>query len=284
MTENPSSSEENAALVRELALRLLAPPFDPEAQQPQLLVGQLPAALPFDLPLPDGCRIVGTFIRSPETIQIVLDTAQLPAQVMTFYTEKMQALGWSEPDFSHRHRQHEGGFVHTMHPSLASTTLCKGRHGPALFISTSRGQDEGKQTEVRLHLDRRSRNSPCGQSSEIFRGVRSLIPALEPPPGGRQWGGAGGGSDSDSASTSATLDMQSDMALPLLASHYAHQLEQAGWQRTGEGSSGPMAWHTWEFSDRENERWQGVFTLLEIPGMTRKYYLQVHINWVGNRD
>lgn len=283
MTQNSSSSEENAILLREFALRLLAPLFDPEAQQPQLLVGQLPSALPFELPLPDGCRIIGTFIRSPETMQIVLDTDQLPAQIIAFYTERMQASGWSEPDFSRRHRQHEGGFVHTMHDSLVSTTLCKGKHGPALFISTSRGQDEDERTEVRLHLDTRSRNSPCGQSSEIFIGVGRLIPALEPPSGGRQWGGGGGGSDSDSASTSATLDMQSDMTFPLLAAHYAQQLEQAGWQRTGEGSSGPMAWHTWKFSDEENERWLGVFTLLEIPGIVRKYYLQIHINWVGNK-
>lgn len=280
MAERPSPAEDIAQL-RELALRLLAPPFDPEAQQPQLLVGQLPPALPFALPLPDRCRIIGTFIRSPETMQIMLETEQLPAQVMTFYTEHMQALGWSEPDFSHRHRQREGGFVHTMHPSLAATTLCKGRHGPSLVISASGRQNEGEQTEVRLHLDTRSRNSPCGQSSEIFMGVRTLIPALEPPPGGRQWSG-GGGSDSDSAHTTATLDMQSDMALSALASHYARQLEQAGWQRTDEGNNGPMAWHTWEFSDRENERWQGVFTLVQLPGMMRKYYVQIHINWVGN--
>ena len=91
------------------------------------------------------------------------------------------------------------------------------------------------------------------------------------------------GSNSESASTAATLELESDMDLSLLVAHYARQLEQAGWQRTGEGSSEPMGWHTWEFHDKENERWLGVFSLLEIPGMERTYYLQMNINWVGNR-
>ncbi len=283
MTQNTSSHEENIVQLRELALRFLAPPFDPEARQPQLLAGSLPASLPFELPFPDGCQIVGSFVRNPETIQIVLDTDQSPTEVIAFYTEQMQTEGWAEPDFQRRQRQREGGFVHTFRRPTLFTTLCKGQHGPALMISASKGQDEDGRTEVRLNLDTRSRNSPCAQSSEIFVDVSNLIPPLEPPLGGHQLRGGGGGSNSESASTSATLDLENDIALPLLAAHYARQFEQAGWQRTDEGSSEPMAWHTWEFHDKKNERWLGVFTLLRVPGMERKYYLQMNINWVGNR-
>src|SRR5437588_12441342 len=85
MTQNTPSPEENMPQLRELALRLLAPPFDPEARQPQLLVGSLPASLPFDLPLPDSCQVV----RNPETIQIVFDTDQSPTEISAFYTERM---------------------------------------------------------------------------------------------------------------------------------------------------------------------------------------------------
>ena len=282
MTQNTPSPEENMAQLRELALRLPAPPFDPEARQPQLLVGSLPASLPLDLPLPDGCQIVGSFVRNPETIQIVFDTDQSPIEIIAFYTERMQAVGWSEPEFQRRHRQRESGFVHTFHRPTLFTTLCKGQRGPALMVSAFGGQDEGRKTEVRLNLDTRSRNSPCSQSSEIFMDVSALIPPLVPPLGGRQWG-SGGGSNSESASTVATLDLESELPLSLLVAHYARQLEQAGWQRTGEGSSEPMGWHTWEFHDKENERWLGVFSLLEIPGMERTYYLQMNINWVGKR-
>ncbi len=281
MTQNTSSPEENMAQLYRLALHLLAPSFDPQARQPQLLAGRLPASLPFDLPLPNGYQVVGSFVRNPEDIQIVLDTDQSPAEVIAFYRERMQAAGWSEPDFQQRQRQRESGFVHTFHRPTLFTTLCKGLHGPALMVSAFERQDEGGRTEVRLNIDTRSRNSPCRQSSEIFMDVGALIPPLEPPPGGRQWGG-GGGSNSESASTAATLEVGGDIALPSLANHYARQLEQAGWQRTGEGSSEPMAWHTWEFRDKENDRWSGVFALLQIPGMERTYYLQILINWVEN--
>ncbi len=281
MTQNTSSPEENMAQLHTLALRLLARPFDPQAPQPQLLTGRLPDTLPFDLPLPKGYHLVGSFVSTPQDIQIVLDTDLSPAETITFYTEQMLAAGWSEPDFQRRQRRGESGFA--FHRPSLFTTLCKGFHGPALMVSAFARQDGGGKTDVWLHIDTRSRNSPCRQSSEIFMGVGALIPTLEPPAGGQQRGG-GGGSDSESASTSATLEVASDIDFPALANHYANQLEQAGWQRTGEGSSEPMAWNTWEFRDEENERWGGVFTLLQIPGMERTYSLHVLINWLEDRS
>ncbi len=89
-------------------------------------------------------------------------------------------------------------------------------------------------------------------------GVSELIPLLIGPADGHQQGGSGG-SNSESASTSATLEMKHDIALSVLADHYAHQLEQAGWQRTGGESNKQMAWHTWEFLDKHNEHWGGIF-------------------------
>ncbi len=76
------------------------------------------------------------------------------------------------------------------------------------------------------------------------------------------------------------------MVLSLVVAHYARQLEQAGWQRTGEGSSGPMGWHTWEFHDKENEHWLGVFSILRIPGMERTYYSMAAVltTWLRGRS
>jgi len=280
---NPSS-EENIALLRELALSLLAPSFDPQAHQPQLLPGSLPASLPFNLPLPVEYQIIGSFVRNPDDVLIILDTNLSPNEVIAFYTEQMQAVGWSEPDVLRRHRQHESGFTHTFYGYALFRTFCKGKRGPALLVSAFGNQKEGKRTKIRLNIDTRSRSSPCTQSSEIFIGVGALLPSLEPPQGGSQQGAGGGGSNSESAATAATLDMNSDIALPLLAAHYAQQIERAGWQKTGEGSSEPMAWHTWEFRDKENERWLGVFTLLQVPGMARKYFMQLNINWVEGKE
>ena len=46
MVQNTPTPEGNREQLYELALRLLAPPLDPEADQPQLLAGSLPSALP----------------------------------------------------------------------------------------------------------------------------------------------------------------------------------------------------------------------------------------------
>lgn len=280
MTQNTSSPQENVAQLRELALRFLAPAFRAETGQAQLLVGSLPASLPFEFPLPENSQIVGSFISSPQTMQIVLDMDQSPDEIIAFYTERMQAAGWSEPDVLRRQRQHvEGGFVDSFRRSVTYVTFCKGQRGPALGVSVFREEAENGKTEVRLHIDAQSRFSPCMQSSEIFMDVSRLIPPLEPPIGVQQH--ADGGSNSERAATFATLDVTDGIALSQLSAHYAHQLEQAGWQRTGEGSSELMAWHTWEFYDKENERWQGIFTLLHVPGMEQQYYVQMHINWAG---
>ena len=259
MTQNTPSPEENVDQVRELALRLLAHPFD---TQPQLLAGSFPALLPFDVPFPDGYRIIGSYARTPDDTLLLFDADQSPAEIIDFYKLHMQQMGWSEPDVLRRQRQHqEGGFTHTA-IQASYITLCKGRRGPALMISASSSQTEGGKTKVRLNIDTRSHSSPCTQSSEFFIGVSNLIPPLEPPLGGRQWGG-GGGSNSESASTSATLDMENDTTLSVLAAHYTRQIEQGGWKRTGEASAEPMAWSTWELHDKENEHWMGIFTLLQ---------------------
>lgn len=178
----------------------------------------------------------------------------------------------------------ESGFVHTLRRPMLYTTFCKGLHGPALMVSAVAGQDAESRTDVRLHIDTRSRNSPCRQSSAIFMEVGRLIPSLDPPAGGRQHAYGGGGSDSESAYTTATLEVERAIAFPALANHYARQFEQAGWRRTGEGSTELMAWHTWEFRDKENEAWGGVFTLLQMPAIERTYYPQVLINWLGDRS
>ena len=96
MTQNMPSPQENEVQLREIALRLLAPAFRPEASDAQLLAGRLPTLLPFEFPLPEKSRIVGSFISSPETMQIVLDMDQSPAEIGVFYTDADG--GWSEPD------------------------------------------------------------------------------------------------------------------------------------------------------------------------------------------
>ncbi len=77
MSESTSNSENNEALLQELALRLLIQPFESRPQNPQLLVGRLPENLPVEIPQPEGSRLLGSLMRNPEIVDVVLDVPSL---------------------------------------------------------------------------------------------------------------------------------------------------------------------------------------------------------------
>ena len=69
----------------------------------------------------------------------------------------------------------------------------------------------------------------------------------------------------------ATIETDTD--LDGVAAHYAGQLESGGWTRMGGGIDGPLASSAWELTDGEEQRWMGVFTALEVPQYTPRWYL-----------
>ncbi len=285
MDMNPANPENREALLEALALRLTTSFADPRTNNPQLFVGQLPTNLPFELPIPEGSRIIGSLARSAAHLTIVLDVPLPPGQALAFYMERLQAAGWAEPEQPPGIMQ-VGGFVHSRLQALSHSMLfCKGPRGPSLhFFALA---EQNGITDVRLDLNLDERESPCGQAARMRRqrmhrpGFEELIPPLVPPAGARQMGGGGGGS-SDSWYSSATLEADSDLAA--LAAHYAGQLAQGGWTRTDEGTAGPAAWHTWTFQDEDKEPWYGMFFMLKLPGKEREYFLYIRIELADRRS
>src|ERR1700680_1295181 len=108
MSDNTPGAGED--LLRELALRLSTFPGDPRNDNPQLLVGQLPDNLAIPVPLPEKSLVLGTLIRGPEQIDIVLKSELSPDEVLSFYKERMAASGWNALD--DMARPMHGGFVH----------------------------------------------------------------------------------------------------------------------------------------------------------------------------
>ena len=206
MSDNTPGARED--LLRELALRLSTYPGDPRNDNPQLLVGQLPENMAIPVPMPEQSQVLGTLIRSPENIEIMLDSALSPEAVLSFYKERMTESGWNELD-EMRHAQPGGGFVHSGFSALENRTIfCKGPDGPAFTINAY----ERKQghTDVRLDINFGNEYSPCKQPNRIHRRMmhqtmRNLIPLLEPPKGAKQQGGGGGGGG-ESWYSNATLD------------------------------------------------------------------------------
>ena len=74
--------------------------------------------------------------------------------------------------------------------------------------------------------------------------------------------------------------LETDTALPVLtlADHYAAQLEKAGWTRSDEGDSGPLAWSAWKFRDEENESWWGLFFVMTLLDTQYRYFLYTEIH------
>jgi hypothetical protein len=272
----------NASLLRELALRLATYPADPRVDDPQLLVGQIPPNLSIEVPIPAGSRILGSLLRSKENIDIVLDCALSPDEVVQFYKERLAAAGWNELETM---RPHHGGFVHSGMPMLLNhIVFCGGTQGPAFTVNASEGKNS--RTNVRIELNGSSEFSPCAQPNRMpyrmmHRQFQDLIPPLYPPKGARQQGGWGGGGSSHWHSNS-TLEANAD--LPALAAHYNSQLAQGGWTLSGEGQSGPLARSTWTFQDEDKEPWRGLFFILGVPGKDRHYVLEIRIDWDKEED
>ncbi len=286
MEKNASNPESREALLESLVLRLSSHPFDPRPYNPQLFVGQLPEHLPFEVPVPEGSRIIGSLARGSEHLDILLDVPLPPEQARAFYKERLLATGWTDLGQS-PHLPRHGGFVHSPPAALRhDATFCKGPEGPSLHFSV-RGE-QGGFTDVRLDLNRDERESPCAQDARMRRQQRlyeqrfgGLIPTLAPPEGAQQMSGSSS-SGSDSSHASATLETDSDPAA--LAAHYAGQLAQAGWTQTDAGRDGPLAWHTWTFKDEDGEDWRGTFFLLKMPGLEKTYFLSIRVDIVHKRQ
>lgn len=298
MNENSPNSNLNETDLLEFALRLATYHEAPDTQNARLLPGQLPDQLPVDIPVPDGSRILGSLIRSPESINMLLDTHLSPEQVLTFYRERMQVAGWQTNDMD---RPRRGGFIssgsrsrggtETFYQSLNDPALTVNdqesssawrdhsnriRSGPALTVNAFVGK--GNVTDVRLNLQLNSPLPPGPLPYMRSRPARStfgLLPALEAPEG-TQLTGHGGGGGQDNAYANAILETNIDLST--LAAHYKSELEQAGCVLTDEGQDGPLAWNTWTLKDEE--KWNGFFIILNI--LDQEYYLTMRMKTNSN--
>ena len=285
MEQNSLPSHNTETQLHELALRLTSYPGDPNTRNPHLLVGRVPDEFPSDIPLPDNSRMLGSLIKSTEYLEVVLDTSLPAEEVFHFYNEHLLNVGWQTFEQLQGDQQpvQQRGFAST--PTSGQGTIaiyCKGASGPTLRIHAAVGNNG--LTDVRLEVDKRN-NSPCARVSRIrweqslrTGGVSDLIPLLVAPKGARQKS-RGAGNSSEFAYTSALLETDADLAT--LNMHYAMQLEMAGWTRTAEGLSGPLAWQTWTFADEDQQPWNGQFFILKSQDKAHLHYLYIQVDWAN---
>jgi len=275
MDENPSAghplAHEQEELLRELVIRLTSYPGDPTLRNPQVLVGKLPENLPVTLPIPEKSHVLGTLMPSPQSLQVVLDVPLSEQEVFDFYETQLRAAGWQPPEPDGFSR---GGFVqrpfsaYYQHPSGADLTLLAscGKHGP---------------TDVRLRLDwsEQARARLLQRRREHGPGLYEIFPPLRPPAEAHIMSSGGGSSSLDHCDTSAVIELDQAMNPADLATHYATQLECAGWTRIGAWHGEQAAWNVWSVRDKDNEPWLAACFVLKLAGEKLRYHLFLLADW-----
>lgn len=269
----PSRGGEEA--LRELALRLLSSSRSEAAggARPQLFVGRLPDNLPVEVPIPDGFTVLGGLVGVDELLgglqaHIVLDAPMGAEQVRETYRELMSMGGWSERKFP---GQMGGGFA--FGPRASLLLFCREvESSPALTVSAH--ELPNSSTDVRLGLYTGPR-SPCIRSQAVAAvEAKWLIPRLVQPTGTREYP-EGRSSIRQPDFESSSLIVATNLELPEIATHYDAQLSAGGWTLTGEDLSGPQAWSSWKFFDKQEQLWAGMFAALGLPEAPRRYLLRV---------
>ncbi len=276
-----ANEDDDVAAQRDLVLALLANrrggPHDPE---PELLVGKVPDGLPFAPPLPEGSRLLGTLVMGGD-LTIALECAMAHETVLAWYEERLLAAGWKE--MPPRVRPH-GGFVQAKTPRsemprLPVTAFVLGEDGPVLTLGTLAGS--GGRTIVHLNV------SLAGATLERMRhgwmggrGAWEAMPELLPPPESQHWpDGAMGGNER--VHTHGRL--QTTLDLGTAAARYGEQLEQQGWQRRDEGTTGPVAWSQWSFTGGDGEPGRGLLIIVQRADGPGQYWIHLVAELAGKR-
>lgn len=274
-TSTTHSSEVEA--LRELALALLEVPTPMGTNDtepvPQLLVGQLPPNLGIALPMPPESHLLGSLVGAAPRIALV--TTLSHEDVLAFYRQQVQALGWRVPEMPGSGR---GGFQHSFGISQSFIYFENEEQSRSLHVSVA--SRANAPTVVRIALQPTGQQGPRQRRARQHRGpdMWSVLPPITPPPHTQQeqQGSSGG---SDRVMTSARLE--TDLDLAALTAHYDAQLQHGGWQLQSSGSNDPVSWSSWTFVDEESEPWQGMLLLVRQVATPRRFLAVLFAEWQG---
>ncbi|HSS94623.1 MAG TPA: hypothetical protein VLR46_11610 [Candidatus Dormibacteraeota bacterium] len=249
-----SGSGLDAAGWHELAQRLLDYQAPDGLSSVELFLHRLPEPLANEIPLPERARLLGSMLRSnagrPTLLEVVLDVDLPPDDALAAYEESLVRNGWTTFEgFGGMH----GGFVPA---GIVGTgrVYRHGRRGPVLMVAAM--AREAALTDLRLrldseivrHLPQMQRNRPEGADR---------LPPLQAPSGIPLRGGGGGGGDGRWYSEAA---VDTDMPVAEVESHFAKQLERAGWKRLAGSADDTVAWSSWEVPGKGS--WRGLLLVL----------------------
>ncbi len=248
------------------------------AEEPQVLVNEIPDNLPIDIPIPEKAEVIGSMAMNmtsgPQSIQIILDVPGEPEEVLEFYRDHLDA-DWEEQSHSR-----EEGFVASGMGEIADFRSMSGNGGAFQVIAFSKEN----VTDVRLILtngaleeglrDEISTPQPMDSTPEESQAV---LPSMEAPEDAIQWGSRHGGSNGSSSwggssggispvdrlteSRYSEANLETSMSLEQLQSYYTELLKQSDWTLDTSGVNYQVAWSTWSFNDYLGNQWDGFLLI-----------------------
>ncbi|MBE2271846.1 MAG: hypothetical protein IAE80_26670 [Anaerolinea sp.] len=245
------------ATLRELIVRIFTPiqlGGMPDDAQPRVYVGALPEDLPFDIPLPDGTRVIGSSVDlgSLDNGQVYLDVPLPTQEAVDFYRAAFLggADGWREqPD-----QMGGGGFTQAQ---TAPANFCSGDGDTLLSLIAVEGNTG--MTHVNLYWQE-AYSSACSDDLADRSGMLPTLPRLDLPSGARIVASSSGGGVTNSGYVSAAI--QTDLSTADIAAHLSDQLEELGWTLTNDHTVDGSTASTWTLTDEDGDDWTGVLIIV----------------------
>lgn len=246
------------ALLAPLALQVFAvyDPAEGAFLTPRILLGSLPANLPFDFAPPAGMSVVGSITgETEETGQVHLTSAQPPREAIAALRSALTAAGLEEM----RSMPAPVGFQSDSR-LLDSLMLCTADRDTVLWANAYPGVDA---TIVRLQVEQSPPGGPCAAFDAPPGSQEQMKPliALTAPADVRT---AGQGSSIGPESIWTSADLETPLSPAELLATYGEQLAAAGWTPLDEEAGDRAAWSTWSVTDEEGRAWAGALTLFAL--------------------
>jgi hypothetical protein len=246
------------------------------ASRPTIVVGKLPADYLSPL-VPRGATVLGGINypsqRRPQTQPMmgrgvvalavtepdgrsttILSMNETPDSAFSVVRAQIERAGWRPAP---RPEWQGQGFIPTSRARMREGYYCSDSAG--VQISAAPSSNTG--SIVRLTAHRSIRNTLCDpeQQQRFSRGMREIeprLPTLTPPQGAHVKGsGSSGGGDS----REANAEIESPLSPAEMVSHFAAQLQQAGWTLGSRASEGDVSVQT---ARRTDERGRQLYGLL----------------------
>jgi hypothetical protein len=262
-------------ILRELLARVIATrPY--LKQQPVVYAGNLPEKMPFDLPLPEKTRLIGSIVYSNlGDMQMLLDADLPPVELVAFFHNSLDSNLWTVVE-NFPYPGYRSGFV----SELATSTKFCYQNGLAAMTIYAQAQPQQTASQVQIDVTFPGDAATCFVRDFLDLPF-SLLPQLQTPDGVTLLPGNGNGSGGTglpgfrSGSISALL--YSTLPMQDIADAYNHQLVGAGWQKTDAESGGHLSWSGWTLKDTDGKSWSGTFLLTANPTVEDQYTAQVMI-------